>query len=258
MRRREFIAALGGVMALPSVAKSQTRMPVVGFLDPRSPDGMADRLRAFRQGLKEGGYVEGENLAIEYRWAENQMDRLPGLATDLIARQVAVIVTPGGVVTTMAAKSATTLVPIVFVVGEDPVRLGLVTSLSRPGGNLTGVNFLNTELTAKRLDLLREMLPTAKRAAVLVNPMNVSNTETTLKDIEPAARAIGIQLQIFNAGTAREINDAFAALARTQPDALFVGLDPFFNSRRIQIVHLASPIDFRRRTAIGTSPTPAG
>ena len=201
---------------------------------------MADRLRAFRQGLKEGGYVEGENLAIEYRWAENQMDRLPGLATDLIARQVAVIVTPGGVVTTMAAKSATTLVPIVFIVGEDPVRLGLVTSLSRPGGNLTGVNFLNTELTAKRLDLLREMLPTAKRAAVLVNPMNVSNTETTLKDIEPAARAIGIQLQIFNAGTAREIDDAFASLARTQPDALFVGLDPFFNGRRIQIVHLAS------------------
>ena len=244
MRRREFIAALGGVMALPSVAKSQTRMPVVGFLDPRSPDGMADRLRAFRQGLKEGGYVEGENLAVEYRWAENQMDRLPGLAADLVARQVAVIVTPGGVVATLAAKSATTLVPIVFIVGEDPVRLGLVTSLSRPGGNLTGVNFLNTELTAKRLDLLREMLPTARRAAVLVNPVNVSNTETTLKDIEPAARAIGIQLQIFNASTAREIDDAFASLARTQPDALFVGLDPFFNGRRIQIVHLASHYRF--------------
>ena len=240
MRRREFIAALGGAAALPLAAKAQPRPPVVGFLDPRSPDGMADRLRAFRQGLKEGGYVEGENLAIEYRWAENQMDRLPGLAADLIARQVAVIVTPGGVVTTMAAKSATTLVPIVFIVGEDPVRLGLVTSLSRPGGNLTGVNFLTTELTAKRLDLLREMLPTAKRAAVLVNPTNASNTETTLKDIEPAARAIGIQLQIFNAGTAREIDDAFASLARTQPDALFVGLDPFFNGRRIQIVHLAS------------------
>jgi ABC-type uncharacterized transport system substrate-binding protein len=227
-------------MLLPSAANAQPRPPLVGFLDPRSPDGMADRLRAFRQGLKQGGYVEGENLAIEYRWAENQMDRLPGLAADLVARQVAAIVTLGGVVTTMAAKSATTLVPIVFIVGEDPVRLGLVTSLSRPGGNLTGVNFLTTELTAKRLDLLREMLPTAKRAAVLVNPINVSNTETTLKDIEPAARAIGIQLQIFNAGTAREINDAFAALARTQPDALFVGLDPFFNSRRIQIVHLAS------------------
>ena len=240
MRRRDFIAGLGGAAAIPFAAQAQPRPPVVGFIDPRSPDGMADRLRAFRQGLKEGGYVEGENLAIEYRWAENQMDRLPGLAADLVARQAAVIVTPGGVVATMAAKSATTLVPIVFIVGEDPVRLGLVTSLSRPGGNLTGVNFLNTELTAKRLDLLREMLPTAKRAAVLVNPVNVSNTETTLKDIEPAARAIGIQLQIFNAGTAREINDAFAALARTQPDALFVGLDPFFNSRRIQIVHLAS------------------
>lgn len=240
MRRRDFLGVLGGVVALPSVAKSQTRMPVVGFLDPRSPDGMADRLRAFRQGLKEGGYVEGENLVIEYRWAENQMDRLPRLAADLVARQVAVIVTPGGVVTTMAAKSATTLVPIVFIVGEDPVRLGLVTSLSRPGGNLTGVNFLSTELTAKRLDLLREMLPTTKRVAVLVNPTNASNTETTLKDIEPAARAIGIQLQIFNAGTAREINDAFASLARTRPDALFVGLDPFFNGRRLQIVHLAS------------------
>ena len=244
MRRREFIAALGGVMALPSVAKSQTRMPVVGFLDPRSPDGMADRLRAFRQGLKEGGYVEGENLAVEYRWAENQMDRLPGLAADLVARQVAVIVTPGGVVATLAAKSATTLVPIVFIVGEDPVRLGLVTSLSRPGGNLTGVNFLNTELTAKRLDLLREMLPTARRAAVLVNPVNVSNTETTLKDIEPAARAIGIQLQIFNASTAREIDDAFASLARTQPDALFVGLDPFFNGRRSRLCTWRRTIEF--------------
>ena len=242
MKRRAFIAGIGAAASVswPLAAKAQSRPAMVGFIDPRSPEGMADRLRALRQGLKEGGYVEGENLAIEYRWAENQMDRLPKLSAELVARQVAVILTPGGVISTLAAKSATTVVPIVFIVGEDPVRLGLVKSLSRPGGNLTGVNFLNTELTAKRLDLLREMLPAANRVAVLVNPTNASNTETTLKDIEPAARGIGIQLQIFNAATAHEINDAFAALAHTRPDAVFVGLDPFFNSRRIQIVHMAS------------------
>ena len=240
MKRREFITLLGGAAAWPLAAWAQARIPVLGFLDPRSPDGMTDRLRAFRQGLKEAGYSEGENVAIEYRWAENQMDRLPALCADLIARQVAAIVTPGGVVSTLAAKSATATIPIVFVVGEDPVRLGLVASLSRPGGNLTGVNFFNTELTAKRLGLLREMLPAAKHAAVLINPANATNTETTLRDIEPAARAVGINIQIFNAATAREINDAFASLARSQPDALFIGLDPFFNGRRVQIVHLAS------------------
>ena len=171
MRRREFIALLAGgaAMAWPLAAWAQARIPVLGFLDPRSPDGMTDRLRAFRQGLKEAGYSEGENVAIEYRWAENQMDRLPALCADLIARQVAAIVTPGGVVSTLAAKSATATIPIVFVVGEDPVRLGLVASLSRPGGNLTGVNFFNTELTAKRLGLLREMLPAAKHAAAQTN-----------------------------------------------------------------------------------------
>ena len=241
MRRRSVIAMLGGAAAMPIVAHAQqAKMPVVGFLDPRSPDGMTDRLRALRQGLKEAGYVEGENVAIEYRWAENQMDRLPALCADLVARQVAAIVTPGGVASTLAAKSATTTIPIVFVVGEDPVRLGLVASLARPGGNLTGVNFFNTELTAKRLQLLREMLPVATRVAVLVNPVNATNTETTLKDIEPAAHTIGIDVQIFNAANGREINDAFVSLAHRQSDALFLGLDPFFNSRRIQIVHLAS------------------
>lgn len=249
MKRREFIAAMAGTAALPTVAQAQARGPVLGFVDPRSPEEMGDRLRAFRQGLKDSGYVEGENLAIEYRWAGNQMDRLPALCADLVARQVAAIVTPGGVVSTLAAKSATATIPIVFIVGEDPVRLGLVASLSKPGGNLTGINFLNTELTAKRLGLLREMLPAAKRAAVLVNPANASNTETTLRDIRPAASAVGIDVEIFTATTARQLDEAFAAIGRTRPDAAFIGLDPFFNGRRVQIDHLAS--HYRLPTAYG-------
>src|SRR6478609_5282792 len=196
-------------------------MPVIGFLDPRSPDALADRLRGFRQGLKDEGFVEGQNVAIEYRWAENQMDRLPELASDLVRRQVAVIVAPGGLVSALAAKAATATIPIVFVVAEDPVRLGLVASLARPGGNLTGINFFNTEVTAKRLELLRELMPGATRVAVLVNPANPA-TETTLGDVEPAARAMGLQLQVLKAGTSREIDVAFATFVRERPDALFV------------------------------------
>jgi len=201
---------------------------------------LADRLRGFRQGLNEAGFVDGQNVTIEYRWAENQMDRLPKLADDLVRRQVAVIATPGGPAATFAAKAATTTIPIVFVVSEDPVRLGLVASLARPGGNLTGVNFFSGELTAKRLELLRELMPAAMRVAVLVNPDNATNIESTLRDLEPAARAIGLQIQVFNASTIREINEAFATLARERPDALFVGIDPFFNSGRTQLVHLAT------------------
>ena len=212
-------------------------MPVIGLLDQRSPDALADRLRGFRQGLKDAGFVEGQNAAIEYRWAENQVDRLPELAADLVRRQVAVIVAPAGLAPALAAKAATKTIPIVFVIADDPVRLGLVASLARPGGNLTGINFLSGELTAKRLELLRELMPSATRVAVLVNPANAENPE---REVEAAARSIGLQIQTLNASTIREINAAFATFVRERPDAVFVGLDPFFNSRRIQLVQLAA------------------
>ena len=241
MRRREFIALLGGAAAAwPLAARAQQAgMPVIGFLDSRSLDALTDRLRGFRQGLKDTGYVGGENVAIEYRWAENQFDRLPVLAAELVRRQVAVIVTSGGATAASAAKAATTTIPIVFTVVEDPVRLGLVASLARPGGNLTGINFLSGELTAKRLELLRALVPAATRVAVLVNPANARNTETTLRDVEPAARAMGQQIQVLNASTSREIDTAFATIVRERPDALFVGGDAFFSARRVQLALLA-------------------
>ena len=179
-------------------------------------------------------------MAIEYRWAENQIDRLPELAAELVRRQVAVIAATGNTASALAAKAATTTIPIVFAVGEDPVRLGLVASLARPGGNLTGINFFNAELAAKRLGLLRELVPAAARVAVLVNPANAANAETTLRDVEAAARAMGLQIQVLNASTSREIDAAFATFVRERPDALFVGGDAFFNSRRVQLVHLAT------------------
>ena len=179
-------------------------------------------------------------MAIEYRWAEGQFDRLPALAAELVRRRVAVIATTGGPAAAFAAKAATTTIPIVFIVAEDPVRLGLVASLARPGGNLTGVNFVIGELTAKRLGLLRELVPGAARVAVLVNPANATNAETTLRDVEPAARAMGLQIQVVNASTSREIDAAFATFVRERPDALFVGHDAFFTSRRVQLVHLAT------------------
>ena len=239
MKRREFITLLGGaVAAWPLAARAQQpAMPVIGLLDQRSPDALADRLRGFRQGLKDAGFVEGQNAAIEYRWAENQLDRLPELAADLVRRQVAVIVAPAGLAPALAAKAATKTIPIVFVIADDPVRLGLVASLARPGGNLTGINFLSGELTAKRLELLRELMPSATRVAVLVNPANAENPE---REVEAAARSIGLQIQTLNASTIREINAAFATFVRERPDAVFVGLDPFFNSRRIQLVQLAA------------------
>jgi putative tryptophan/tyrosine transport system substrate-binding protein len=239
MKRRKFITLLGGAaIAWPLAARAQQpAMPVIGFLNPTSPDAFADRLRAFRQGLKDTGYVEGENVAIEYRWAENQIDRLPLLAAELVRRRIAVIV--GNTPSVFAAKAATTTIPIVFLVAEDPVRLGLVASLARPGGNLTGVNFFGGELTAKRLDLLRELVPAATRVAVLVNPAG-PDAETTLRDVEPAARAIGLQIQVLNASTSREINAAFVTFVRERPDALFVGSDPFLTSRRVQLVQLAT------------------
>jgi ABC-type uncharacterized transport system substrate-binding protein len=241
MRRREFITLLSGAATWPlSAHAQQPAMPVIGFLDPRSPHTVADQLRAFRQGLKDTGYVEGENAAIEHRWAEGQFDRLPALAAELVRRRVAVIAANGGPAAAFAAKAATTTIPIVFLAGEDPVKLGLVASLARPGGNLTGVNLIIGELTAKRLGLLRELVPGAARVAVLVNPANTTNAETTLRDVEPAARAMGLQIQIFNASTSGEIEAAFATFVRDRPDALFVGHDAFLTSRRVQLVHLAS------------------
>ena len=203
-------------------------------------DPIADRLRGFRQGLKETGYVEGENVTIVYRWAENQLDRLPALASELVRRQVAVIAAFGNSLSAFAVKAATSTIPIVFSVNEDPVRLGLVASFARPGGNLTGINFFTSELAAKRLELLRELVPMAARVAVLVNPENAANTETTTRDVATAARAMGLQIQVVHANTSREINAAFATFARERPDALFFAGDGLFTNRRVQLVNLAS------------------
>ena len=241
MKRREFITLLGGAAAWPLAARAQQPpMPVVGLLDQRSPDELADRLRGFRQGLKDSDFVEGQNVAIDYRWAQNKEDRLPELAADLVRRRVAVIAATGGIGPTLAAKAATTTIPVVFIVSDDPVRLGLVASLARPGGNLTGINFFNVELTAKRLELLRELVPATTRVAVLINPANTEYTETTVREVGAAARTIGLQIQVLKASTIGEINAAFATFVRERPDALFVGQDPFFNSRRTQLVHLAT------------------
>jgi ABC-type uncharacterized transport system substrate-binding protein len=242
MRRRDFIKGIaGGAAAWPLAARAQQpAMPVVGVLDSRSPEALADRLRGFRQGLKETGYVEGDNVTVAYRWAENQIDRLPALAANLVRQQVAVIVATGGSHVALAAKAATTTIPIVFILGEDPVRHGLVASLARPGGNATGINFFNIELVAKRLELLRELVPAATRVAVLVNPADARTTESTLRDVEAAARAMGLQIQVLNASTSGEIDAAFASIVRERPDALFVGTDAFLSSRRVQFVLLTT------------------
>jgi putative ABC transport system substrate-binding protein len=239
MRRRKFITLLGGAAAWPLAARAQQAgMPVVGFLNMQSPEAFVDLLRGFRQGLKDTGYVESENVAIAYRWAENQIDRLPALAAELVRQQVAVIVATGGYPAVFAAKAATTTIPIIFLAADDPVRLGFVASLARPGGNLTGINFFAEELAAKRLELLRELMPAAARVAVLVNPANVMGTETTVRDVEAAALAKGLQVQVFNASTSREIDAAFTALARERLDAVFVGPDAFFTARRLQLALL--------------------
>ena len=233
--RREFITLLGGAVAAWPIAASaqQAAMPVIGFLHSASPDGNADRVRLFREGLKEAGFVEGQNVAVEYRWAENQVERLPALATELVRRPVAVIATAGQPAT-FAAKAATTTIPTVFIVAEDPVRLGLVTSLARPTGNLTGVNFFPAELGAKRLELLRD-LSAAVRIAVLVDPNNTQSTESMMRDVEAAARAMDLQIKVLSVGTSREIDAAFADFERERPDALFVGSGPFFTDRRVQL-----------------------
>jgi ABC-type uncharacterized transport system substrate-binding protein len=255
MRRRKFISLIGGsVAAWPLAARAQQPIPVIGFLHTQLVDVYADELRVFRQGLRESGYVEGETVAIEYRWAENQMDRLPALAAELVRRQVAAIAAMGGVPSALAAKAATRTIPIVFIAAEDPVRLGLVASLARPGGNLTGINFFAGELAAKRLELLRELVPTATRIAMLVNLASVEN-EITVKDIEASARAKGLQIQVVNASTNREINAAFATFVSERPDALLVAPGPPFNGRRVQLVQLAAfhriPAIYAQRQNVG-------
>jgi putative ABC transport system substrate-binding protein len=241
MMRREFITLVGGAAAAwPVVAHAQKAMPVIGFLHAASLDAYANRLLAFHRGLKEVGYAEGENVTIEYRWADNQMDRLPAMAADLARRQIAVIVVSPSPVTVLAAKAVTNTIPVVFLVSEDPVKIGLVASLARPGGNLTGVNFFNLELAGKRLEVLHDLVPAATRIAVLINPANTGNADSTAQATETAGRAIGLQVQIIRASTGREIDAAFAAMARERPDALFVGGDPLFNSRRQQLALLAA------------------
>jgi ABC-type uncharacterized transport system substrate-binding protein len=240
MRRREFITLLGGAAAWPLAARAQQPMPVIGFLGTTSLENNVERLRTFRQALKETGHVEGENVAIEYRWADGQYDRLPALTGELVRRQVTVIASAEGPVSAFAAKAATTTIPIVFIVSDDPVRLGLVASLARPGGNLTGINFVSAELVTKRLELLRELVPGVARVAVIVNPADTTNTETMLRDVEPAARALGWEIRILKADTSGAIDAAFATLARERPDALLVGSSAFFSSRRIQLVQLAA------------------
>jgi len=238
IRRREFITLLGGAaVAWPLAARAQQpAMPVVGFLGASAPD--TGRARAFHLGLKETGYVEGDSVTILYRWAENHMDRLPELAADLARRRVAVLASFGNA-PALAAKGATTTVPIVFGAGEDPVRSGLVASLARPGGNLTGISILSVELVTKRLELLRELVPAVAKVAVLVDPASPV-TETMLREVEMAARSMGLRAQILNASSSGEIDAAFATLARERPDALFVGSGFLLNSRRVQLVHLAT------------------
>jgi len=245
IKRRPFLSLLGGAAAgslsWPRGTRAQQpAMPVIGFLNGQSPAAFSEQLRGFRLGLKEAGYVEGESLAIEYRWAENQMDRLPALAAELVRRQVAVIATAGGPPAVIAAKAATPAIPITFITGDDPVRLGFVASLARPGGNLTGISFFNAEVAPKRLELLRELVPAATRLAVLVDPAIAAVTENTLRDLEPAARAMGLQVRVLSASTSGQINAAFASLGRERPDALFMGPGAFLVSRRVQLTHLAT------------------
>jgi putative ABC transport system substrate-binding protein len=241
MKRREFITLLvGAAAAWPIAARAQQPTPIVGVVVIRSPEDSVGRADAFRKGLSEAGYVEGQNVIVEYHWLDGRYDRLPSLIADLVRRRVAVIATPGQTATAQAAKAATTTIPIVFGVGDDPVKLGLVASLARPGGNATGINFFTGEVAAKRLGLFHDLVPKAARIAMLVNPANHPIAELMLRDIPEAARALGLQIQVFNASTSREIEAAFAAIVRDRVDALFIAPDAFFSSRRSQFVTLAS------------------
>jgi putative tryptophan/tyrosine transport system substrate-binding protein len=239
VKRREFITLLGGAAAWPLAARAQqASVPIVGFVNAGSSDAPVSA--AFRNGLNEAGYVEGQNVTVEYYWLEGKYDRLPSVMTDLVRRRVAVIATLGSNPAALAAKAATTTIPIVFGVGTDPVKLDLVTSLARPGGNATGINFFVADIAAKRLGLLHDLVPKATRIAVLVNPDNTSTAEATRRDMPEAARALGVTIEVLNASTSREIEAAFAVLVRNRADALFVAADAFLNSRRVQFATLAT------------------
>jgi putative tryptophan/tyrosine transport system substrate-binding protein len=241
LKRREFITQLvGAAFAWPRAARAQqAAMPMIGFLSSRSPNEAAYVVAAFHRGLREGGYSEGQNVGIEYRWAEGQYDRLPALAADLVRSRVTLIASTGGVVAAIAAKQATSTIPIVFTLGDDPIKHGLVTSFNRPGGNVTGIYNFISAMEAKRFGLLRETVPTAGSIAVLLNP-NYSDFDVQLKDLQGAARAVGQQVQVFKASSEADIHAAFRAVARLPTAALLVGADPFFNGRREQLVTLSA------------------
>ncbi len=242
MRRRTFISLFGGAAAaLPVVVRAQQPgTSIVGLVHPGTPEIGARDIAAFRRGLNDTGYIEGQNVTVEYHWLEGQYSRLPALMADLVRRQATVIAIPGSGPATRAAKAATQTIPIVFGVAGDPVQLGLVASLARPGGNATGVNFLAEEVVAKRLRLLHDLVPNAVRIALLVNPANAAATENTLRDLHEAAPPMGLQIQVFKATTISEINAVFDTLARERPDGIFVGPDGFFSSRRVQFAILAA------------------
>jgi putative ABC transport system substrate-binding protein len=240
MRRREFIIGLSGGAIFLFGARAQQAIPVIGFLHPVSAAPFARFVAAFREGLAGAGYVEGQNVAIEYRWAEGRGDRLPILAAELVQRGVNVIVTPGNTNASLAAKAATATIPIVFGVADDPVKFGLVESLARPGGNATGINYLTAELVSKRFGLLRELVPSATRIAVLINPADVQTSESTRRDAQSAAAGFGLQVEFFEARTSDEIDTAFDTIGAARPHALFVGPGAFFNARRVQLSTLAA------------------
>jgi putative ABC transport system substrate-binding protein len=242
MKRRVFLSLLGcAAAAWPLAARAQQpALPVVAFVSARSPDEASRYAVAFRKGLNGTGAIEGQNVMVEYHWLDGQYGRLPSLMADIVRRRVAVIAAPASAPAALAAKAATATIPIVFSVAEDPVNLGLVTNLARPGGNATGSNFFAAEVAAKRLGLLHELVPKAARIAVLVNPANATNTESMLRDIPEAARALGLQIQVVNASSIREIDAAFAALVHEHADALFVSPESFFTSRRVQLATLAA------------------
>jgi len=241
MRRREFLTLIGGAVAWPCAARAQqAAMPIVGLVSPRSPEESTRLGTVFRKALNETGYIEAQNVMVEYHWLEGKYDRLPALVADLIRRRVAVIATPAFTAAATVAKAATTTIPIVFGVSEDPVKLGLVASLARPGGNATGINFFASEVNSKRLGLLHDLVPKAVRVAVLFNPTNVTLAEAIRRETPEAARGLGLEIQMLKASTSREIEEAFTMLERERPDALFIAPDGFFSSRRVQIVTLAA------------------